>query len=102
MKPRIVAVGMLDSETFGSDTFFVQTSETEVMLYEAHKSGKVVATIAAPAPLTYVAASLEKFNNGYLLDAFVEIDSIALLPKYVGAFELAPSGRATLKSVAQP
>lgn len=85
---NVVAVGMLDWQTLGRDTFFVQTGEDEVWLYEANKNGQVKAVIDEGAPLRYVTASIEKFNNMYRLEEPLPIDELAELCGLLGRFEI--------------
>lgn len=85
---RILSVAFLDWQTTGADHFFVQTTEDEVMLYEAHKDGSVKAVIDEPAPLRFVTASIEKFNNMYRLENPVDLASVDDLPAYLGKFEI--------------
>jgi hypothetical protein len=85
---KILAVTLLDPSVSTSDQFFVQTGEDEVMLYEAFADGRVIAVINEPAPLRYVTASIEKFNNGYRVETPVAIASIDELPKFLRRFEI--------------
>jgi hypothetical protein len=96
MKPRIVAVGMLDHKIFKRDTFFVQINDYEVMLYEACTDGSVKPIVDTPAPLRFVTASLQKFNNMVATEAPVEIDSASELPKFIGKFVLMSNGTCRL------
>jgi hypothetical protein len=77
---QILAVGMLDVETFGRAAFFVQVSETEVMHYLVHRNGHIEANPPVPLPLTMVYSSVEKFNHGYLVDEPVPIKEVSELP----------------------
>lgn len=83
---KILAVTLLDPRVSGSDQFFVQTGDDEVMLYEVFADGRVQAVVNEPAPLGYVTASIEKFNNGYRLETPIEIASLDELPSYLGKF----------------
>lgn len=85
---QILAVGMLDVATFGMDAFFVQINEAEVMHYQVHRDGRLEAVPPEPQPLWSVAASIEKFNHGYLLDTPVPIAALTDLPRYLGKFEI--------------
>lgn len=85
---QIVAVGMLDVETFGMDAFFVQVSETEVMHYQVHRNGHIEANPPVRLPFANVYASVEKFNHGYLVDEPVLIKEVSELPAYLGRFEI--------------
>lgn len=85
---KIVAVGMLDFEVFGRDTFFVQTGADEVELYEAFTDGRVKKLIDAPAPGRFVAASVEKFANMYRCEAPVTIADVRELVRHIGQFEI--------------
>jgi hypothetical protein len=94
---RVLAVGMLDVETFGSDTFFVQTGEDEVALYRAHRDGRVEAEMPRPAPLAQVTASIEKFNNMFRLDEPIAIGDLSDLVALLGRF--APTSATTCRRV---
>lgn len=100
MTLQILAVGMLDHEVFGRDTFWVQTGEDECMLYEAHKDGRVVPVVDEVAPLRYVTASIEKFNNTYRVEQPIPLDKLEDLPKYIGKF--APTSPTACALVEQP
>lgn len=89
MSLKIVSVAFLDWKALGSDQFFVQVSDDEVMLYEANqRTGAVEKLVDEPAPLRFVTASIEKFNNMYRVENPVELDSLDDLPSYVGKFEI--------------
>jgi hypothetical protein len=88
MTLRIVSVAFLDWQATGADHFFVQTSEEEVMLYEANQNGSVQAVIDEPAPLRFVTASIEKFNNMYRVENPVDLATLDELPSYIGKFEI--------------
>lgn len=85
---RILSVAFLDWRTTGVDHFFVQTSDDEVMLYEGNRDGSVRAVIDEPAPLRFVTASIEKFNNMYRVENPVDLTSLDELPAYLGRFEI--------------
>lgn len=85
---RILSVAFLDWQATGADHFFVQTGDDEVMLYEAHKDGSVKAVVDEPAPLRFVTASIEKFNNMYRVESPVELSALEELPSYLGKFEI--------------
>ena len=85
---RIVSVAFLDWQSTGADQFFVQTSEDEVMLYEANRNGSVQAVVDEPAPLRFVTASIEKFNNMYRVENPVDLTALDELPSYLGKFEI--------------
>jgi hypothetical protein len=85
---QILAVGMLDVETFGMDAFFVQVSATEVMHYQVHRNGHIEANPLVPLLLADVYASIEKFNHGFIVDEPVPIKEISKLPAYLGRFEI--------------
>lgn len=87
MTLRIVSVGMLDPD-LGSDTFFVQVNDDEVMLYEARTDGAVEPVIDEPAPLRFVTASIEKFNNMYRVEQPVDLGALDELSRYIGRFEI--------------
>ncbi len=88
MALQILSVGMLDWEATGRDVFFVQINDQDVMFYEAFKDGRVNAVIQEPAPLRFVTASIEKFNNTYRCEQPVPIKRVEDLPKYLGKFEI--------------
>jgi len=96
MKPRILAVGMLDHQTFHRDTFFVQLNEAQVMLYEAHTNGHIKPLFPEPVPLCYVTAGIEKFGATYRVDEPVELDTVENLPAMIGKFELTARGTCRL------
>ncbi len=85
---RIVAVGFLDWQTTGIDTFFVQINDDQVMLYSANRNGTVQAVVDKPAPLRFVTASIEKFNNMYRVDSPIDLPSLDQLPRFLGRFEI--------------
>jgi hypothetical protein len=85
---RILSVAFLDWQSTGVDHFFVQTGDDEVMLYEANKDGSVRAVVDEPAPLRFVTASIEKFNNMYRVEEPVDLDGLDALPSYLGKFEI--------------
>ena len=97
-KLQILAVGMLDVETFGMDAFFVQVSETEVMHYEVHRSGKIDAVPSEPQPLAQMYSSVEKFNHCYLVEDPVPINEVSDLPSYLGKFEITSETRCRYRS----
>ena len=86
MPLHIVSVAMLDVKVTGRDQFFVQINDSQVMLYEASTAGKVDAVVKEPAPLRYVTASIEKFNNHYRCEKPVPIRDVKDLPGYLGKF----------------
>lgn len=88
MTLRILSVAFLDWQSTGADHFFVQTSDDEVMLYEASRDGNVHAVVDEPAPLRFVTASIEKFNNMYRVENPVELGALDELPSYLGKFEI--------------
>ena len=99
MMLKIVSVAFLDYEVLGSDQFFVQISDNEVMLYEANtKTGAVDAIIDEPTELRFVTASIEKFNNMYRVDTPVDLDKIEDLTTWVGRFEITSDTACTLKA----
>jgi|CXWL01.1.fsa_nt_gi hypothetical protein len=85
---QIVAVGMLDVETFGRDAFFVQVNPTEVMHYEVHRDGRIDPLDPEPHALDQVYSSVEKFNHGYLVEEPVPLRELTELPAYLGKFEI--------------
>jgi hypothetical protein len=97
MTLRILAVGMLDPAS-GADQFFVQTGEDEVMLYEARQGGGVTAVVDEPAPLRFVAASIEKFNHMYRCEEPVPLAQLADLPQFLGRFEILTKTRCRLRA----
>ena len=98
---QIVAVGMLDVETFGRDTFFVQVSPTEIMHYEVHRNGRIVPLNPESQSLDQVYLSIEKFNHGYLVEDPVQIHELADLPAYLDRFELTAPTRCRLRDPAR-
>jgi len=95
---QILAVGMLDVETFGTDTFFVQVDTDQVMLYEVHRDGTIKPQLPEPQPLRMVTASIEKFNNGYRCEQPVAIDDVRDLAGYLDRFEITSATSCRLKS----
>ncbi len=85
---QILAVAMLDWQVTGADQFFVQVDDDNVMLYEARQDGGVKPVIDEPAPLRFVTASIEKFNNMYRVQNPVQLASPNELPQYLGKFEI--------------
>ena len=94
---QILAVGMLDVETFGSDTFFVQQGPDQVMLYEVHRDGTIKPQLPEPQPLRMVTASIEKFNNGYRCEQPVVIADVNELVGYLDRFEITSDTSCRLK-----
>jgi hypothetical protein len=83
---HIVAVGMRDVATFGSDLFFVQVSPTHVMPYLVSRETGAVPTAEAPLPLSYVSSAIETANAAFRLDVPIAIESDAELVSYLGRF----------------
>ena len=94
---KILAVGMLDVATFGSDAFFVQINDTQVMFYVVHRDGRLDADPPEPQSMTEMYSSIEKFGHCYLVDKPVEIHALSELPSYLGRFELTERGECRLK-----
>jgi len=88
MSLQILAVGMLDYKTFGTEQFFVQINDEEIMFYEVHVDGKVTPVVDEPAPLRYLTASIEKFNNTYRIAEPIPLSDLSELHTYIGKFEL--------------
>src|SRR5690348_10097843 len=94
---QILAVGMLDHETFGEDAFFVQTGPNEVAHFMVHKDGHM-RMLDRPGPIEMVYSSVEKFNHGYLVEEPVSIDALGELPGYIGKFEITSPTRCRLRA----
>src|SRR5437773_1297713 len=97
---KILAVAMLDVETFGMDAFFVQISATEVIHFEVHSDGRIRAEPPEPKAIADVTMSVEKFNHGYLVEEPVSIDALSELPSYLGRFEITSDTRCRLRGSA--
>lgn len=88
MALQILSVGMLDWQATGRDVFFVQINDQEVMFYEAFRDGRVAPVVEGPAPLRFVTASIEKFNNTYRCEKPVPLARVEDLPQFIGRFEV--------------
>lgn len=97
MKPTILAVAMLDWQTFGTDRFYVQVSPSAARLYEVNVRTRQARPLSdEPDPLAMVTAAIEKFGAMYRVTEPVEVESEAALCDYVGKFELTDDGRVRL------
>jgi len=92
---RILAVGMLDVATFKRDEFYVEVGPDAVILYEARLDGTVVPRHEKPSPRRTVDSAVTKFDNGYLLDCPIAIQTEKELVAFLGRFE--PTGPATCR-----
>ena len=93
---QILAVGMIDGDTFGRDLFYVQTGPAEIVPYMAYRDGRLEA-LGEPGPLELVYAAVEKFNAAYILEEPIALRDLAELTAYLGRFEFTSDTRCRLR-----
>jgi hypothetical protein len=89
MALRLLAVGMLDVDSVGKDTFFVEVGD-EIHLYVAHRSGRVFRVAGKPITLQDVKDSVERFNASFWVERPLALEQVSELAAYLGRFEPVP------------